>query len=90
MDKPLWQPSPERVEDANLTAFMEKAKRDWGVQLSSYGEAHDCQRTAAAMIEDLGRLGMGEIFRIGLHEFVLEAIGRTNRLGAEISSAYFH
>ncbi len=54
-----------------------------------YGEAHDCQRTAAKMVEDLGRLRMGEIFRIGLHEFVLEAIGRTHRLGTEIYRAYF-
>ncbi len=54
-----------------------------------YGEEHDCHRTTARMIEDLGRLRMGEIFRIGLHEFVLEAIGRTNRLGSEIYRAYF-
>jgi uncharacterized alpha-E superfamily protein len=54
-----------------------------------YGEVHDCNRTAAKMIEDLGRLRMGEIFRIGLHEFVLEAIGRTHRLGTEIYQAYF-
>jgi uncharacterized alpha-E superfamily protein len=54
-----------------------------------YGEEHDCHRTAAAMVEDLGRLRMGEIFRIGLHDFVLEAIGRTHRLGSEVYRAYF-
>lgn len=54
-----------------------------------YSEVHDCHRTAAKMSEDLGRLQMGEIFRIGLHEFVLEAIGRTHRLGTEIYRAYF-
>lgn len=54
-----------------------------------HGEERDCNRTAARMIEDLGSLEMGQIFRIGLHEFVLEAIGRTIRLGAEIRQAYF-
>lgn len=54
-----------------------------------YGERHDCHRTAARMSEDLGRLQMGEIFRIGLHDFVLESIGRTHRLGSEIYRAYF-
>lgn len=54
-----------------------------------HGEVHDCNRTAARMIEDMGGLQMGQIFRIGLHEFVLETIGRTNRLGAEIYDAYF-
>ncbi len=54
-----------------------------------HGEVHDCNQTAARMIEDLGSLQMGQIFRIGLHEFVLEAIGRTDRLGAEIYGAYF-
>lgn len=54
-----------------------------------HGLEHDCCRTADGMVDDLGRLRMGEIFRIGLHEFVLEAIGRTNRLGAEIRQAYF-
>ena len=54
-----------------------------------YGEEHDCHRTAAKMTEDLGRLRMGEIFRMGLHEFVLEAVGRTHRLGTEVYRAYF-
>ena len=54
-----------------------------------YGEVHDCHDTAARMVEDLGKLRMGEIFRIGLHDFVLEAIGRTHRLGTEIYRAYF-
>lgn len=60
-----------------------------GALSEGYGELHDCNRTAAQMIEDLGKLRMGEIFRFGLHEFVLEAIGRTHRLGTEIYRAYF-
>ena len=53
------------------------------------GEMHECSRTAAKMTGDLGRLRMGEIFRIGLHDFVLEANGRTHRLGSEIYRAFF-
>lgn len=60
-----------------------------GALAEGYGERHDCHATAAGMIDDLGRLGMGEIFRIGLHEFVLGSIGRTHRLGTEIYRAYF-
>ncbi len=56
---------------------------------AGYGEVHDCNRTAAKMTEDLGSLRMGEIFRVGLHDFVLEAIGRTHRLGTEVYRAYF-
>jgi acetoacetyl-CoA synthetase len=41
MDTPLWQPSPERVAKANLTAFMAHLERDWGVKLSTYAELHD-------------------------------------------------
>lgn len=63
----------------------------WSLRALSedYGDEHDCHRTAAKMSEDLGRLRMGEIFRIGLHEFVLESVGRTHRLGTEIYQAYF-
>ncbi len=53
-----------------------------------YGEHHDCHDTAAKLITDLDRLQMGEIFSIGLHEFVHDLIGTTNRLGREIYNAY--
>src|SRR5688572_10615301 len=36
MEKPLWQPSPQRVAAANLTRFMEKA----GPAGRSYDELH--------------------------------------------------
>jgi hypothetical protein len=26
----LWQPSTERIDQANLTAFMRAVERDWG------------------------------------------------------------
>ncbi len=34
--KPLWQPSPERVAQANITAFMRQAETRWSVSLTDY------------------------------------------------------
>jgi acetoacetyl-CoA synthetase len=34
--KPLWQPSPERIAGANLTAFRAAVERDWRVALGDY------------------------------------------------------
>ena len=36
MTGPLWQPSRERVLEANLTAFMRAAESEWGVDLPDY------------------------------------------------------
>ncbi len=41
MSAPLWQPSPERIAGANLTAFMVRVERDWGVKLASYDDVYD-------------------------------------------------
>ena len=41
MSAPLWQPSPERIAGANLTAFMARVERDWGVKLASYDALYD-------------------------------------------------
>ena len=41
MGKPLWQPSPERIAEANLTAFMGKAGKDHGAKVTDYAELHD-------------------------------------------------
>jgi acetoacetyl-CoA synthetase len=40
MDKPLWQPSPERIASANLTAFRRHARERWGVTARDYSELH--------------------------------------------------
>jgi acetoacetyl-CoA synthetase len=40
MDKPLWQPSPERVAAANLTAFRRHVRERWGVTARDYAELH--------------------------------------------------
>ena len=40
MSAPLWQPSPERVRDANLTAFAAAVRREWGAPLPDYAALH--------------------------------------------------
>ena len=40
MTEPMWQPSQQRVEDANLTAFMRQVETDWGVTCQDYGEIY--------------------------------------------------
>lgn len=41
MDKPLWQPSEERIKSSNLYAFMQQAKADWGVDAKDYFDLYD-------------------------------------------------
>ena len=36
MDRPLWQPSSERIARANLTAFVRDAHRQWGEDIRDY------------------------------------------------------
>ncbi len=38
--KPLWEPSQERIEHANLTRFARMAIRDWGLDLNTYPAFH--------------------------------------------------
>jgi acetoacetyl-CoA synthetase len=40
MDKPLWQPSPERVAASNLTAFARHAHEHWGFNGRGYADLH--------------------------------------------------
>ena len=40
MEKPLWQPSPARVANANLTAFLKEARTRWNVPGSDYDDFH--------------------------------------------------
>ena len=35
-DKPLWEPSPERIAEANLTRFARQAIRDWKLGFNDY------------------------------------------------------
>src|ERR671919_607474 len=40
METPLWQPSPERIERSNLTAFMRQVEQEWGVSCADYGDLY--------------------------------------------------
>ncbi|HXK23128.1 MAG TPA: acetoacetate--CoA ligase [Myxococcota bacterium] len=39
-ERPLWQPSPEQVETASLTAFMRRAEAQSGAPLRDYASLH--------------------------------------------------
>ena len=39
-NKPLWQPSPERIAAANLTRFMAEAKARWNVDAKTYADLY--------------------------------------------------
>jgi len=39
--QPLWQPSPERIKSANLTAFMAVLRHDWSVDVADYAALWD-------------------------------------------------
>ena len=41
MSAPLWQPSPERVAQANLTAFTGHVASRWDVALGGYADLYD-------------------------------------------------
>lgn len=40
MDQPLWRPSAERVQAANLTRFMEAVDADWNVTIDGYASLY--------------------------------------------------
>ena len=41
MTEPLWRPSEEKVENANLTAFMRGLEMSQGVALADYEALYD-------------------------------------------------
>ncbi|HSN40221.1 MAG TPA: acetoacetate--CoA ligase [Burkholderiales bacterium] len=47
MDEPLWTPSPERITDANLTAFMRHVREHHGVEVRNYAGLYDWSITDA-------------------------------------------
>jgi len=40
METPIWQPTPERIASANLTAFMRDAQERWDVAARDYTDLH--------------------------------------------------
>jgi uncharacterized alpha-E superfamily protein len=53
-----------------------------------YGEQKPCLETAKSTLALLEMGDIDTIFQSGLHEFLLEFIGRNNRVAGEISEAY--
>ncbi|MFN3869488.1 MAG: alpha-E domain-containing protein, partial [Hyphomicrobiaceae bacterium] len=53
-----------------------------------YGQRHDCHDRAEDSCRRLAAANVGAIFQSGLHEFLIDFLGRHNRLGNEIASAY--
>jgi len=41
VEEPLWQPSTQRIDQANLTAFMAAVREQWGVALTSYAALYE-------------------------------------------------
>ncbi len=70
MPKPLWTPSPERVQAANLTRFMQALQRD-GLRLSDYEALYEWSvHEPAAFWERFWKWGGFKVSRA--HEAVLE------------------
>ena len=40
MSEPLWQPSADRIANANITGFTRRLEADWGVSLPDYPALH--------------------------------------------------
>jgi len=53
-----------------------------------YDAESPCARTAWDALMRISRIGAGEIFSTGLHEFVINAISVNNRLSEEIAETY--
>ena len=51
--EPLWQPDPARVGDCQMRRFMDRAAREYAVELDDY---HDLHRWSVANSEDFWSL----------------------------------
>ncbi len=40
MDRPLWSPNPQQLQQANLTAFIDRVNRNHGLSINGYPELH--------------------------------------------------
>ena len=65
----------------NIARFLEQLGEEYGRQGPS-------QRTARAIYANLQNLSIDDIFKKGLHEFLVETIAENNRLGARITEQY--
>src|SRR5579864_8886443 len=40
MMQPIWTPSPERIAEAEITAFIAEVNRRWGYEIKGYSDLH--------------------------------------------------
>ncbi|MEL7304060.1 MAG: alpha-E domain-containing protein [Pseudomonadota bacterium] len=87
-----WQISDFLILNRDFPRSLSFSYQQICVHLSSledrYGETKPCIGTASEMNTRLRDLRMGEIFQMGLHEFIGEALAKTNTLAGEIADAY--
>ena len=41
MEQPIWQPSAERIERSNVTAFVRAVEQEWGPRLGDFGALYE-------------------------------------------------
>jgi uncharacterized alpha-E superfamily protein len=54
-----------------------------------HGRTMACHRSIEMFDDRLARMGDGDIFQYGLHEFVSESLEELNRISREIGEAYY-
>ncbi len=72
----------------SLAYCQEKIDANLGYLAAEYGERNRAHETSRAMLALLSNRDIREITDLGLHEFLVDFIARTNRLGMEIAEAY--
>ena len=75
MSDPIWNPSAERIAQANMTRFMDQANQEHGLSLQSYEDMH---KWSVENIADFWALAWGflEIKASKPYEQVLDAPGK--------------
>ena len=72
----------------SLAYCQEKINTNLGYLAEEYGERNRAHETADTTLSLLKHRSIQDITDRGLHEFLADFIGRTNRLGLEIAEAY--
>ena len=67
MDRPIWRPSPERVAEANLTAFMARLRAEGLADIADYPALQ-----WYVMVGGKADLGRGWRLTLGITENLLD------------------
>ncbi|MEO1321080.1 MAG: alpha-E domain-containing protein, partial [Pseudomonadota bacterium] len=88
-----WQISDFLILNCDFPRSIAYSYRQISAHLAALAERYDdepeCVTIADEMTARLADLEMGEIFQMGLHEFVQDTLRTNNRLSQEIASAYY-